>query len=327
MFSEYSRRKRHNASIYIRPNASVNTSVRPKDFMKVRPNFQNAADVLDEIERNFNFVVKNTRNQQMGLIKPASFDFSVRYNGRVNSDNISGDTHRFVYTVSINKQRNSNSYGYNIHVYFIPLDEIESCEQKPMHFIATLKDLPKPVVNRSTDRRVNDGKPAVKQLTKPNSAVGQKICQLMYKIEAPEPYFVATVEEAEWLYKKHGFKYGEASVVNVFGSYHELGEMACIKSIDMNDYTKNYIYKNKASVPDGFKCKQYKVNGNEIVYSNMLIDDAVEGVYDMVGKKNGMLIVVIHRSFLGDVREVIYTEDESEMVSYKDKYINRRKVS
>jgi len=49
-------------------------------------------------------------------------------------------------------------------------------------------------------------------------------------------------------------------------------------------------------------------------------------VYDMVGKKNGMLIVVIHRSFLGDVREVIYTEDESEMVSYKDKYINRRKV-
>lgn len=327
MFSEYSRRKRHTARIYIRPKASANTSIRPVEFMNVNTHFQNVAEVVEQIEKDFKSTVKNTRNPQLGLIINASdFDYSVRYNGRVNSDNVTHETHRCLYTVSINKQRKSEQYGYSIYIYFIPFDEIESCEQKPMNFVATLKDAP-PVVTRSVDRRVNNAQPAIKQLSKPSSTVVPKGCQLVYKIEAEQPYFVATLEEAEWLKKKQSLNFKEAFVANVLGvSYEVVGE-ARVQEVDTNDYTKNYIYKLKSSIPKGFKCQQYKVNGDETVYSNMLIDDAVEGVYDMVGKKNGMLIVVIHRSFLGDVREVIYTEDEAAMANYKDKYINRRKVS
>lgn len=326
MFSEHSRRKRHNARIYIRPNSSVNTSIHPKDFMQIDFKFNNAAEVLEKLKNNFKNIVKNTKYPHSGEnIDPSNFSYTLKYNGRVNSDNINHETHRYLYTVSINKHRKSDKYGYNVYVYFIPLNEIESCEQKTMNFVVTLKDA-QPVANRSVDRRINDGKPAIKQLSKPSSTVAPKGCQLMYKIDAKQPYFVASLEEAEWLKKKESLNFKEAFVANILGiSYEVIGE-ARVQEVDTNDYSKNYIYKIKSSIPRGFKCQQYKVNGNEIVYSNMLIDDAVEGVYDMVGNKNGMLVVVIHRSFLGDVREVIYTEDEVEMASYKDKYINRRRI-
>jgi hypothetical protein len=323
MFTNSVRAKKHNIHIHIRPDANANTSIRPKTFMECDVLFTTADGFIRNLELAFKRVVRDTYMKQMGgPFKTKNFDMESRYNPKVDSSEANSSKDRCFYNVIINKDRGSSSYGYNFYIYFIPKNEIESCVQKDTHFIVDLKST-QSVVKSTQARRINTTK-TVKSKT--SDIRVPKNCQLMYKIESEPPYFVATIEEATWLKNKQNINFKEALVTSVYGVLFEVLSEARVEEIDMNDYTKNYVFKSKTDIPKGFKCQPYKVNKTETIYSNMLIDDAVEGVYDMVGKKSGVLVVVIHRSFIGDTREVIYTEDPKVMAAYKDKFMNRQKV-
>lgn len=329
MFVENSvRTKKHNIHIHIRPHEKANTSIRPKAFMRCQTLFTNATDFVRKLENLFENVVKSTHITEIGgPFKFTQFDIKARYNPKVDSSTAKSATHRCVYNVVINKQRSSSFYGYNIYVYFIPKDEVVSCVQNDMNFLVELK-APETAIAPAVERRINEGKPLANKLSKPVGPVLPKGCQTMYKIEGDNPYFVATLDEAIWLKEKQKITFKEVMVASVSGKLFEVVGEARVEEIDTNDYVQNYVFKSKNDIPKNFKHQQYKVNKTDTVYSNMLIDDAVEGVYDMVavGKKAGMLVVVIHRSFLGDIREVIYTEDPTVMKAYKDKFMNRQKI-
>jgi len=322
------RAKKHNVHVHIRPDVAANTSIRPKDFMRCNVPFKNDVDFIRNMTIVFENVVKNTPMKHIGTpFKTIQFEIKSRYNPKVDSSDITSVTHRCVYNVIINKNRGSSYYGYNFYIYFIPKNEIVSCIQKDMNFVVELKGTD-PSIVQSIERRINEGQPLANKLSKPVGPALPKGCQTMYKIEGEQPYFVATLDEASWLKDKKEITFKEVMVVSVFGKLFEVVGEARVEEIDTNDYVQNYIFKSKNDIPKNFKHQQYKVNKTETVYSNMLIDDAVEGVYDMVavGKKAGMLAVVIHRSFLGDVREVIYTEDPNVMKDLKAKFMNRRKI-
>lgn len=322
------RAKKHNIHIYIKPDSEANTSIRPKDFMQCVTKFSSDHDFLKSLKSHFNAAVRNNQFCKLSdRMKEDQFDINVKYNGKVDTKSVNSSTHRCVYNVVINKRRTASYYGYNIYIYFIPKDEILSCVQNDMNFLVGLKSSEGSTA-KSVDRRINDGQPLANKLSKPVGPALPKGCQTMYKIEGEQPYFVATLDEASWLKNKKEITFKEVMVVSVFGKLFEVVGEARVEEIDTNDYVQNYIFKSKNDIPKNFKHQQYKVNKTETVYSNMLIDDAVEGVYDMVavGKKAGMLAVVIHRSFLGDVREVIYTEDPNIMKDLKAKFMNRRKI-
>lgn len=322
------RAKKHNIYIHIKPNGEADTSIRPKDFMAFASRFSSDSDFIKMFKNSFNSNVRNSPINQFGVrLKDDDFSIDVRYNGKADSSSVKSTTHRCVYNVVIKKNRGSSFYGYHFYIYFIPFDEIASCSQKATNFIVELKPVENALV-KLAERRVNDGQPLANKLSKPVGPALPKGCQTMYKIEGEQPYFVVTLDEADWLKDKKKITFKEVMVVSVFGNLFEVVGEAHVKEIDTNDYVQNYIFKSKNDIPKNFKYQQYKVNKTETVYSNMLIDDAVEGVYDMVavGKKAGMLAVVIHRSFLGDVREVIYTEDTNVMKDLKDKFMNRRKI-
>jgi hypothetical protein len=326
------RRKKHNIHIYIKPDSDANTSVRPKDFMQCVTKFSSDHDFLKSLKKHFNSAVRNTQFCKLSdRMKEDQFDINVKYNGKVETGVVTSSTHLCVYNVVINKRRTASYYGYNIYIYFIPKDEIVSCVQNDNNFIVELQRADGISVGRiqkPVERRINEGQPLVNKLSKPVGPALPKGCQKMYKIEGEDPYFVATLDEASWLKDKKEITFKEVMVVSVLGKLFEVVGEARVEEIDMNDYVQNYIFKSKNDIPKNFKHQQYKVNKTETVYSNMLIDDAVEGVYDMVavGKKAGMLAVVIHRSFLGDVRELIYTEDPNVMKDLKAKFMNRRKI-
>lgn len=315
------RAKKHNIHVHIRPDGEANTSIRPKDFMRCNGLFTNADSFIRNMTTIFENVVKNTPIKHIGgPFKVNQFEINARYNRKVDSLGVKSTTHRCAYNVIINKNRSSSLYGYNFYIYFIPKDEIASCVQNDSHFVIELKAQQEVTMNKTVERRIN--------VTKPHGTVLPKGCQLMYKIQDEPPYFVATLEEASWLKEKNKSDFKEVMVANVAGTLFEVVGEAVFKEIDINDYTQNYIFKSKTAIPKRFKYQEYKVNKTETVYSNMLIDDAVEGVYDMVGKNAavGLLVVVVHRSFLGDSREIIYTEIPSEIQEYKAKFMHRRKI-
>lgn len=258
-------------------------------------------------------------------MKEDQFDINVKYNGKVETGVVTSSTHRCVYNVVINKRRTASYYGYNIYIYFIPKDEIVSCVQNDSNFVVELQQANGISVGRiqkPVERRINGDK----TMANPVKAKAPKGCEFVYKIEAETPYYVESLLEAVWIKQKQNYDYKEVLVANVAGVLYELLAPANMVVVDTNDYSENHIFKLKSAIPKGFKHQQYIVNGSEVVYSNMLIDEAVEGVYDTVGKKAGKLIVVIHRSFLGETREVIYTEDPKLMEDFKSKFINRQKV-
>lgn len=323
MFTNSVRAKKHNIHIHIRPDEKANTSIRPRTFMRSDSLFTNASGFIRNLELSFKRVVRDTYIKQMGgPFKPENFAMDVHYNPKVDSSAANSAKDRYFYNVMINKDRGSSSYGYNFYIYFIPKNEIVSYVQKDTHFVIELKSAGTGVKSTQA-RRINTTKTGKSKTGEP---VVPKGCQLMYKVEDEKPYFVATIEEATWLKNKQEVNFKQVLVTSVAGVLFEVVGEALVKEIDTNDYSQNYVFKSKLDIPKGFKYKQYKVNKTDTVYSNMLIDEAVEGVYDMVGKKAGLLVVVVHRSFLGDTRDVIYTEDPNVMKVYKDKFMNRQKI-
>ena len=315
------RTKKHNIHIYIKPDSEANTSIRPKDFMKCVAQFYSDNDFIKLFKSHFNAAVRNNQ-----FCKPSErmqddqFDINVKYNGKVNTASVNSSTHICVYNVVINKRRTASYYGYNIYIYFIPKDGVESCVQNDMNFLVELK-------SKTQVQSIEKSISAEKLMTEKHSQpVAPKGCEFVYKIYAKDPYYVESFKEADWIKQKKQYDYKMVLVANVAGVLYELMSPANMVSVDTNDYSENHIFKTKASIPKGFKCRQYTVNGFEFVYSNMLIDEAVEGVYDTVGKKAGKLIVVIHRSFMGETREVLYTEDPKLMEDYKSKFMNRQKI-
>jgi hypothetical protein len=321
------RRKKHNIHIHIKPDSEANTSIRPKDFMNCTTKFSSDNDFLKYFKSYFNSAVRNNQFCKLAdRMKEEQFDIKVKYNGKVDTTSVKSSTHRCVYNVVINKRRTSSYHGYHIYIYFIPLNEIVSCVQNDKNFVVELKT-PEVIavgrVQQTIERRINVEKPISNKTNKP---VAPKGTEFVYKIEAENPYYVESLEEAEWIKKKQHYDYKEVLVANVAGVLYELLAPANLVEVDIHDYSKNHIFKTKTAIPKGFKHQKYTVNGSQIVYSNMLIDDAVEGVYDTVGTYAGKLIVVIHRSFIGETREVIYTEDPEEMEEYKSKFMNRQKI-
>lgn len=320
------RRKKHNIHIYIKPDSDANTSIRPKDFMQCVTKFSSDHDFLKSLKNHFNSAVRNNQFCKLSdRMKEDQFDINVKYNGKVETGVVTSSTHRCVYNVVINKRRTASYYGYNIYIYFIPKDEIVSCVQNDSNFVVELQQANGISVGRiqkPVERRINGDK----TMANPVKAKAPKGCEFVYKIEAETPYYVESLLEAVWIKQKQNYDYKEVLVANVAGVLYELLAPANMVTIDTNDYSENHIFKLKSAIPKGFKHQQYIVNGSEVVYSNMLIDEAVEGVYDTVGKKAGKLIVVIHRSFLGETREIIYTEDPKLMEDYKSKFMNRQKV-
>lgn len=320
------RRKKHNIHIYIKPDSDANTSIRPKDFMQCVNKFSGDHDFLKSLKNHFNSAVRNTQFCKLSdRMKEDQFDINVKYNGKVETGVVTSSTHRCVYNVVINKRRTASYYGYNIYIYFIPKDEIVSCVQNDSNFVVELKQADGISVGRiqkPVERRINGDKTMVN----PVKEKAPKGCEFVYKIEAETPYYVESLVEAVWIKQKQNYDYKKVLVANVAGVLYELLAPANMVTVDTNDYSENHIFKLKSAIPKGFKHQQYIVNGSEVVYSNMLIDEAVEGVYDTVGKKAGKLIVVIHRSFLGETREIIYTEDPKLMEDYKSKFMNRQKI-
>lgn len=321
------RRKKHNIRLHIKPKNEANTSIRPKDFMHCTARFHSSDETIKAITNYFNAALRNQSCKASDRMKEEDFEFTVRASVPF-KNGILGKipTHRCVYNVEINKNRHSSNYGYNIYLYFIPVDEILSCVQKANHFVVELKKPDVIAVGRiqqPVERRIQE---VSKAMTKPVKVSPPKGCEFVYKIEAENPYYVESLEEAEWIKKKQHYDYKEVLVANVAGVLYELLAPANLVEVDIHDYSENHIFKTKTAIPKGFKHQKYTVNGSQIVYSNMLIDDAVEGVYDTVGTYAGKLIVVIHRSFIGETREVIYTEDPEEMEEYKSKFMNRQKV-
>lgn len=319
------RRKKHNICIYIKPNSEANTSIRPKDFMQCVNKFSSEQDFLKFFKSYFNAAVRNNQFCKLSdRMKEDQFDINVKYNGKAETGAVNSTTHRCVYNVVINKRRTASYYGYHIYIYFIPKDEIVSCVQNNNNFVVELKKADVVAIGRTQqpiERRIN-----VDKTMQPIKAKAPKGCEFVYKIEAENPYYVESFEEAEWVKQKQHYDYKEVLVANVAGVLYELLAPANLVEVDIHDYSENHIFKTKTAIPKGFKHQKYTVNGSQIVYSNMLIDDAVEGVYDTVGTYAGKLIVVIHRSFLGETREVIYTEDPEEMEDYKSKFMNRQKI-
>lgn len=320
------RRKKHNIHIYIKPDSDANTSIRPKDFMQCVNKFSGDHDFLKSLKNHFNSAVRNTQFCKLSdRMKEDQFDINVKYNGKVETGVVTSSTHRCVYNVVINKRRTASYYGYHIYIYFIPKDEILSCVQNDNNFVVELKQADGISVGRiqkPVERRINGDKTMVN----PVKEKAPKGCEFVYKIEAETPYYVESLVEAVWIKQKQNYDYKKVLVANVAGVLYELLAPANMVTVDTNDYSENHIFKLKSAIPKGFKHQQYIVNGSEVVYSNMLIDEAVEGVYDTVGKKAGKLIVVIHRSFLGETREIIYTEDPKLMEDYKSKFMNRQKI-
>lgn len=323
------RRKKHNIHIHIKPDSEANTSIRPKDFMSCTAKFSSDNDFIKSFKSYFNAAIRNTQVCKFSeRMREEQFDIRVKYNGKVNTPSVNSSNYRCVYNVVINKRRTSSYHGYNIFVYFIPVNEILSCVQNDKNFVIELKkpdsiDGPVSRIHQPAERRINAEKTMSVNSSKP---IAPKGCNFVYKIEAENPYYVASFEEAEWIKQKQNYDHKEVLVANVAGVLYELLSPANIVAVDTNDYSENHIFKLKSAIPKGFKHQQYIVNGSEVVYSNMLIDEAVEGVYDTVGKKAGKLIIVIHRSFLGETREVIYTEDPKLMEDYKSKFMSRQKV-
>lgn len=319
------RRKKHNIRIYIKPNSEANTAIRPKDFMQCVNKFTSGDGLLKSLSSSFNAAIRNQTCSPANRVKEGHFEISVSNNVRFENTSVNSSTHRCVYNVVINKRRTASYYGYHIYIYFIPKDEILSCVQNDNNFVVELKQADVIAVGRTQqpiERRINGDK------TMANSVKEKapKGCEFVYKIEAESPYYVESLLEAVWIKQKQNYDYNEVLVANVAGVLYELLAPANMVTVDTNDYSENHIFKLKSAIPKGFKHQQYIVNGSEVVYSNMLIDEAVEGVYDTVGKKAGKLIVVIHRSFLGETREIIYTEDPKLMEDYKSKFMNRQKV-
>lgn len=319
------RRKKHNIRVHIKPTSEANTAIRPKEFMQCVNKFTSSDGLLKSLSSSFNATIRNQTCSPANRVKEGHFEISVFNNVRVENTSVNSSTHRCVYNVVVNKKRKATFYGYVIYIYFIPKDEILSCEQNDNNFVVELKQADGIAVGRiqqPIERRINVDKPMVNSV----KAKAPKGCEFVYKIEAENPYYVESLVEAVWIKQKQNHDYKEVLVANVAGVLYELLAPANMVTVDTNDYSENHIFKLKSSIPKGFKHQQYTVNGSEVVYSNMLIDEAVEGVYDTVGKKAGKLIVVIHRSFLGETREIIYTEDPKLMEEYKSKFMNRQKI-